>query len=195
MNEEVRRRFESIFQLYALSWQQFNTRRTYEWQVTISIWTALALAIAGVSNIREIPKILGGIWTLLSFGIMIVFLQVWWCRGIANGNKIDRLIAFHYEAILQNISNSEFSVDLKNKLKPSHSTFGKIFHWNYMLQIGVSALLIALLIVIVWSKSCGVPTSVFEDQKIKAEITKLQLENKTLETQLNSSRVKGKKQF
>ncbi len=195
MKEEERRRFESIFQLYALSWQQFNTRRTYEWQVTISIWTALALSIAGASNTGEIPQIHGVIWTLLFVGVIIVALQIWWCKGIAGGHKNDRLIAFYYEAILQNVSNSEFPDDLKNKLNPSHSTFGKIFHWSYMLQVGVTVLLIALLLAVVWSKSSSsVPRSKLEGQKIEAEITKLQLEIKTLELQIcNPNQSIGKK--
>ena len=60
-----------------------------------------------------------------------------------------------------------------------------------MLQVGISALLISLLIMIILTKSGPIPKSKLETQKLESEIIKLNLEIESLETKINKGKIKS----
>jgi hypothetical protein len=152
MNENDRNRFESIFQLYSHSWQQFNVRRTYEWKISISLWTALGLAIVGVVNAESIPEISGGMYILFSILLFVIMLQLIFIKGIARNHGYDRKIALHYQKFLHEISQTKFEEPLERVLEKGRRNWGVFLNWSSILQIGVTIVLSILFLVIIQSK-------------------------------------------
>lgn len=156
MNDDQRRRFESIFQLYSHAWNQFNTRRTYEWQICISLWTALSLAIAGVVNASSLPvsKDASVVVVLICSVVLIIMLllQYWFVYGVAKAHKHDREMAVHFGDKLQELSDSKFLDALKTDLKNGRNNWGKPLNWSSGLQLGFSVLLSISLIAILYAK-------------------------------------------
>lgn len=152
MEQVDKNRFDAIFQLYSHAWQQFNTRRTYEWQICIALWTALAFAIAGVVNATTLPKLQGGIYIPGIILLTAIALQCYFIVGIANAHKSDREMAIHYGEILQYLSGSSFDEALENSLKKGRGNWGKKVNWSSVFQVGITCLLSLLFMIVMHGK-------------------------------------------
>ena len=156
MTGDQRNRFQSLFDLCELSWRQFNERRTWEFKISVTIWTALALAIAGSVSVEEAPGIPGGRVTLSIGATLILALHLIWCVGLARAQDADRRIAIFYERELQRLAERSFDQD--KDLAAYLEGLGKVVghKWSYVLQLGVTALLATTLVLVNWER---LPTS------------------------------------
>lgn len=151
MTEEEKYRFDAVFSLYDTAWRQFNLRRDFEFKVTLSLWGALTLAIAGVA---QTPKPLNiSILGMVPICVSVIALHTLWCWGIGQAQNGERRIAFGYEKTLQEISRTSFDEITKKQLTSLQKSMGLLKCWSYVFQLGVTALLRgALLIVTMFRK-------------------------------------------
>jgi hypothetical protein len=152
MTDEQKKIFDSTFEMYSLSWQQFNERRSYEFKVSLTFWTALAAAVAGSLHLSILPAIPGGRFTLLLIAISSLSLHGIWCFGIGRAQRAERKIALFYERKLQNLIKAEFDTELNDFLSRLRTTMGLLKNWTYIFQLGVTALLAAALVVTNWNR-------------------------------------------
>src|SRR6266508_3112644 len=92
MTEDSRRRFESLETLRAAAYASFNDRRGHEWKLAVSVWTTLALFLAGLAQPAKSGESfpLRGPWVWVLFavrGLALVILHALWndCVSRANG--------------------------------------------------------------------------------------------------------------
>lgn len=156
MDDKTRNQFESLATLWKGAWEQFNERRKYEFQILISIWTALASFTALILSSEKVsfPKEVF-IWSrngLAAIFIVYVYGRVY----LEKTNRKDFKIALHYERMLQKLSNSEFDVTLKKKLEKSKLVQKLPFlNWAPLFQIAITLIfcIAALLAVLYKSQS------------------------------------------
>lgn len=146
VTEEEKRRFDAIFSLFDVAWRQFNLRRDFEFKVTLSLWTALALAIAGLAKASELQTIpmLG----MIPICVAVFVLHTLWCWGIGQAQNGERRIAFGYERTLQKLSQTCFDEITKKQLASLQERMGLLKNWTYVFQLGVTALLLVALLAV-----------------------------------------------
>lgn len=152
MDEDHKRRFDAIAQLYQRNWEQFNDRRRHEFKVTLTYWAALAVASAGSLKLAHIPKIHGGNFTLVGFALLIILLHALWVRGVWRAQGTDQHIAIFYQKILQTLSDTEFDQKMKGFLEKRTKQMGKLSHPSAIFEIGVTVLLAATFVLINWNR-------------------------------------------
>lgn len=151
MDENQKRRFDAIAQLYQRSWEQFNDRRRHEFKITITYWAAIAVASAGSFKLNSPLEIPGGKVTLIGFALLIILLHVLWVRGVWRAQGTDQQIAIFYQNALQKIASIEFDQEMKDFLAGRTKQMGKLSHPSAIFQIGVTVLLATILVIIYWS--------------------------------------------
>lgn len=181
MNEEDRRRFESLFSAYDLAWRQFNERRDTEFKMSLTIWTALALATAGSFSIHELPAVPNIQWIILAAGVILVGLHALWCWGLGRAQRADRAVALCYEQALKSLARMEFDDYTRGILE---RTPGRFKGWSYFFQLGVTIVLTGSLVLSNWEKSLSRSA---EDVR-QLEVRKLDLEVQELDAKLRELR-------
>ena len=145
VTEEEKRRFDAVFSLCDIAWRQFNLRRDYEFKVTLSLWTALALAVAGVARASKpltIPML-----AMVAICVTLFSLHTLWCWGIGQAQNGERRITVGYERTLQELSQTCFDEITKKQLASLRNRMGLLRNWTYVFQLGVTALLLMALLV------------------------------------------------
>lgn len=193
MDETQRARFESLFQLYEHAWRQFNERRTYEFKVLLTFWTALAAGIAGSFTLKEPIHFLSGnsgTIGLCILGVVIVGLFVYWTWGLSRAHRHDRQIAMAYEPALQELINVSFIDPLKRELNKSRGRWGSLLNWSPVFQIGITTVLtIALLIAIKGNNAQGKTDSKSgETTRVRIDGNEIQIDLRAQEGQVNVKR-------
>lgn len=142
MDDKTKNRFESLAILWKGAWDQFNERRKYEFQISLAIWTALASFTGFILTSKEIAFDETVLYSA-GGGFMAIFLvYFFWRHNLSIANQKDKEIAFHYERILQSMSDSEFSPTLKSYLASNKWVKKYPFlSWSPLSQIVVTALL------------------------------------------------------
>lgn len=116
MDEAAKRRFDAILELLNGCWQKTADRRTYEWRITLTLWTGFAMLI-GVLLTSDIgtasPAVSVGVFII---GFLIVCAHGLFLWGVAVMQTADRKMALHYEKILQNLSEAAFDEGLREAL-------------------------------------------------------------------------------
>jgi hypothetical protein len=147
MTEEDKRRFDAVFSLFDVAWRQFNLRRDFEFKVTLTLWTALAIGIAGVWNVSHLAAISIPPKEMLPIAIILFALHALWCWGIGQAQNGDRRIAIGYERTLHELSRTSFDEATKKQLKSLQRRMGLLKNWTYIFQLGVTGLLLSILVI------------------------------------------------
>lgn len=155
MDTETKNQFDAINELCKGAWEQFNERRRFEFKVCIAVWTALSAFIALILTGRLIESS-NSIFVIIGTSICVILITVFhsiWIRGLGKANSLDRNIAIHYERFLQKITNTNFPIELENKLKGPRDKMGKLIaNWSHRAQIGVTiTLAIASILAVCYS--------------------------------------------
>ncbi len=152
MNEDEKRRFDAIAQLYQRSWDQFNARRQFEFRVALAYWATLAAASAGSVQLESFPQIPGGKLLIVGFAIATTVLHIFWMWGIWRGQGTDQMVAIHYQAQLQKLSQTEFPPALSAIISDRSRHMGRLRHPTAVFEVGLTALLALAFVVINWSR-------------------------------------------
>jgi hypothetical protein len=144
MKDNKKNQFDSLYLLWKGAWDQFNARRVYEFKTCIAVWTAFASFIALVLTGRLL-QFGDSIYVILGTVIcacLITISHIFWINGLGRANRLDRLIAIHYERMLQNLTDSKFDKELENTLKGPRDKMGKLIaNWSHRAQIGITIVL------------------------------------------------------
>jgi hypothetical protein len=147
VSEEDKRRFDAVFSLFDLAWRQFNLRRDFEFKVTLTLWTALAIGIAGVLNVSHLAAISIPLREMLPVAMILFALHALWCWGIGQAQNGDRRIAIGYERTLHELSQTSFDDVTKKQLLSLQRRMGLLKNWTYIFQLGVTGMLLAILVI------------------------------------------------
>lgn len=161
MTEEERRRFKSLEALRAAAYASFNDRRSYEWKLSLSIWTALAILLAGLlqplKSGEEFPLRGSCVWIVFALaGALLVVLHALWSDWASRANSIDNRIQFHFrDEMMNNIVKLPFSTDLARSIE-KHLQSRPAFGWtqrSHLVQVCITLLLATGAVVIVYVRS------------------------------------------
>jgi hypothetical protein len=104
MTEDERRLFQSLETLSMAAHKRFDQRRNYEWKVSISIWTVLAIVIAGLMQPLkegEFPlKGLSNLWIWVP-SVALVVIHGFFAFRLARSNSFDKRESRYYENIMR----------------------------------------------------------------------------------------------
>ncbi|MCX6132613.1 MAG: hypothetical protein NTU47_02270 [Ignavibacteriales bacterium] len=200
MDDNEKRHFDAVNALQERAWDQFNERRRYEIQVSMAFWTAIILAIAGSLTLVSFPDIPLGRISLAAIGVMIFSLHYYWCAGIMQSNRKDRLRAIEYQECLHQMLPFSYSPELKKDLEKSKDQGADLSNWSFIFQVGLTLVLVITLVVVNWNrfgvaalaerteqKRIAVERSVLEKQVMESQI---ELNRSTSETQLKTGKAK-----
>ena len=143
------------------AYNSFNDRRSYEWKLSLAIWTALAVLVAGLVQIDKAGgfplhgKRYGWIATVL--GICLVALHVYFNNCIARANAIDKDMALFYSKQMRAALGLSFPPKLDEMInalpkrpKHPHLNFGQ---WGHLAQITITFLLTIAAVALVWVRT------------------------------------------
>jgi hypothetical protein len=156
MTEEEQRRFEALEVLRAAAYTSFNDRRGHEWKFSLSIWTALAILLAGlVQPLKpgEVFPLRGTcVWVAFALaGLLLVVLHAVWSYWVFRANYIDNKIRFHFrDEMINNTLKLPFSSEL-NEIITKH--LQPPFEWTHrypLVQVGTTLLLVVGVVLIVY---------------------------------------------
>ena len=150
MDENTKRRFDGIVELWKLPWQSISERRSYEWRVTLTVWTAFAGFIVVVLTEKlTAPKCVVCLGASL-IGLAICILHVLYLKGLGERHDVDRQTAIHYEKILRELSQSSFDNDFERRLEEMRKKQATLFgDWSRRVQFCVRVILYVTVVLIV----------------------------------------------
>lgn len=157
MTEDESRRFKSIEALRAAAYITFNDRRGHEWKLSLSIWTSLAILLAGlIQPIKqgEVFPLRGScVWVWFAIaGIVIVILHALWNNWASKANNIDNTSGRYFRNEMMNILSLHFEADLIEKIEKLPKTVG----WrqtSHLVQIGITAVLVFGVVLVVYFRA------------------------------------------
>ena len=156
MKDDEQKRFESLETLRAAAYTSFNDRRGHEWKLSLSIWTALAILLAGLIQPLKPGEIfpLWGtcVWLVFALaGLLLVVLHAVWSFWAARANEIDNKIRFHFrDEMINNTLKLPFGSEL-NGIISNHvqAPFGWTRRYP-LVQVGTTLLLVAGVVLIAY---------------------------------------------
>ncbi|SRR6266404_451807 len=164
---DVSVRLEYIEALRLAAYNSFNDRRSYEWKLSLAIWTAIAVLVAGLVQPGQVAFPFHGIRYGVGatiVGMAIVALHVYFSNCLARANTIDRKKVLNYanqiESALQ-LPDTDLANEIKNLIvklpKPFESRWMLWWQWGHISQITMTILLIAVAVAFVWVRTLRWP--------------------------------------
>lgn len=140
MDEGQNRIFEGLMKLADFSSGRWDARRSYEWKVSIAIWTLLAAGIVFLRTNR--------LWLPEWIGLAVVFLHWMWNSGIYVANQNDRMKAYHFrneaESVLKDAAHAIKNSPAFIKHGTAKGIFGFLGNWWHRFNFATTVLLVIL---------------------------------------------------
>jgi hypothetical protein len=150
MNEKEKERAEVLENLREGAWESFNTRREYEWKVCLALWTAMAAFIGtlltGKIELTRAPALM-----TIAVAMAILVLHICWLSGLIKAHAADKKVNLFFANTLTEKIGVSFDSKLSHELKQTRKKWGKLWDWNSLFQIGITALLAAAAVTAVWT--------------------------------------------
>ena len=144
-------------------YMNFDRRRSYEWKLSLALWTALAaftaLTLKGEIGI-EITS-----WAIAvgigAAGIAIVALQLYFLLMILKANSLDKEKSWYYEKALNVLMHTdwetltdEHSKNLQLKIEKFKSCKVRLSgYWSCLVQIGITVVLLLSALCVLYKKT------------------------------------------
>lgn len=151
--------------LRSAAYDSFNDRRSYEWKLSLAIWTALAVLVAGLVQPLVFP-LQGHRYGIVAsiVGFLIVLLHIFFNNGMARANAIDKIKGRIYENQIESALKLEDTetyltekgeLERVKQLRPSAPKYRwtQWWQWGHLAQIGITALLAATAVAILWVRA------------------------------------------
>ena len=154
MDEESKKKFDSLAILWKGAWDNFHERTKYDWKFCLAFWTVfVGLIYILIHEDITLKKEYIPLWPLwvwaLFIGLVSTLVHICWICGIKRADNLDRLIAIHYEEKMQDISNSRFDEKLQKKIDEVRRKWDEDrFCYSHKLQIGITCMLYLSAIII-----------------------------------------------
>jgi hypothetical protein len=144
--DDKKERFDAIAELWKNAWRILADRRTVEWRVSFTLWTALGscIALIATGKISPITRCAG--YTVSPIAVVGIVLSVlfglhflWLCE-LNKRHSLDRDMAFHYEDRLRELCNAPLPDKLKKSIDKNRKS-KCVLDWGQVAQLVVTALL------------------------------------------------------
>lgn len=144
MDENTKRHFDAVAELWKRCWQNIVERRGYEWRVAFTLWTAFAALIALILK-RQLPPrgypVCPGVIIIAGIGLLLCIIHGVWLAALGKRTVIDREMAIHYEEILRRLSDSAFPAALEARIEKMRQKQKTSFDWSRQAQLAVTLVL------------------------------------------------------
>jgi len=147
MRPEQKDIFDCSMKQVDYAFRCFDSRRTYEWKVTLGFWLVLALAGRFLYG-----KHLYAPWYYLVLGsALVVLVHFVWLNGTWKAHESDKIVADTFRAIAVKamsdaVTNTHFHIPPRVSKTPWRQFLG---NWAFRVQISVTLLFVIALILIV----------------------------------------------
>lgn len=172
MDEDEKRRFDAIAALWEGCWKRKRERRSYELKFSLALWTALALAIAGLTT-RDLSS-LG--WALpLGVGVLgalMALAHYSYLAGIGRRHNEDTSLALHYENILHELASAtpqaKYRSSIGRGISHDYVVFG---NWSRRVQVVVTIILVIAAIASAYSAVDSAKPNSVEEPTLPQTVT------------------------
>jgi hypothetical protein len=148
------------------AYQSFSDRRSYEWKFSLALWTAIAVMIAGlVQPIKAGDAFpfqgfyfrVGG----LVFGLLILFLHIFFNNYLARANAIDRKKVIYYsrhiESALPLVTDTALGQEIDRRIselpKLPEKTWLQWWQWGHIVQVLLTGVLLIIAELLFWART------------------------------------------
>jgi len=152
MDENERRRFESLEVLRLAAYQSFNDRRSYEWKLSLGIWSAQAIVAAALLR-SEDDKTLQGTsrWVAAAaFGAVLALLHLFFTWRVGRANRVDQDAFIVCRDAMEALASLEVGDDLKDGREELRKWRGR---WSWFTQVGITLLFTVGWVLIIRARS------------------------------------------
>ena len=140
MTEASQHCLNSLEALRQAAWQEFDTRRAFEWKVSLALWTAM-FAFAG-ALLSGKPTIDYGIRVIAChLAVALLILHIYFLCGVAKRHHADREKEHFFRNQILAVLHLELPADIRTQEK-GHSSVT----WTYSLTFQVGVTLVAVLV-------------------------------------------------
>lgn len=137
--------FKGLEILRKASWESFDKRRTYEWKVSLALWTALAVFTGTVltqPQERMIPLRGCMVWSIvIIFGALVLLIHIMWNIGIARSSNLDKEMSY----VPRNKMYAMVGISYEKEIKPiieESSKYWRAAFLSPLTQVGITLLLV-----------------------------------------------------
>lgn len=146
------------------SYMNFDRRRSYEWKLSLALWTALsvfiALTLRGEVQIQScLIKVVMAI-----AAILLVLLHSYFLLMLIEANSLDKKKSFYYEKALNILTNTDWeilgdpkSTELNDKMiklnRGKYRNFPRFNgYWSCIVQVGITIILLIVAWIVLHEK-------------------------------------------
>jgi len=155
MTTEEKNRFDAISALMKSAWESTDHRRTFEWKVSLGLWTAFAGFVGLI--LGQQPKLASHAYTLgvAVIAISVTILHCLWLAGIARANDIDKSMMHYFRDQAMALVAIQTPKDVQTKIDSLNSRRSRYFDWSQTFQAGITLLLGVAAVLTVWNAVGG----------------------------------------
>lgn len=131
-------------------YMNFDRRRSYEWKLSLALWTALAAFTA--LTLRGEIRIEIATWPIV-VGIVIVALHCYFLVMVLKANNLDKEKSWYYEKALNVLMHTDWETlpdDCSGRLNceikrfNDHNVFRFSGYWACIVEVGITVVLLLL---------------------------------------------------
>jgi len=142
MCSENEKRSEILMKLFEVAWLNFDRRRTYEWKISLAIWTAIAAFIALYLK-GEIPKIPNDAHSSLYYAAwLVVVVQGVYLVFVKLANGVDQAKAIFLEDLLNDISGASTDTRIAKIAEARRKIVWAKGYWSTLCEVAITIILL-----------------------------------------------------
>src|SRR4029077_2702446 len=150
---ERRLKIETLFKLAEQAWRSFDTNRSYEWKMSVALWTTFgAFAALLLKSDVRVPATM--MWPV-TIAIAAIFCAYWvvWTAGGWRLNYFDVRDAYaDLNKVRELIGESNLSAPLRGPAPRNNfcDIFLVLFNWSRFFQLFVTLILASIIVAAIW---------------------------------------------
>jgi hypothetical protein len=154
-------RFESLESLRKAAYESFDSRRSYEWKLSLAIWAAEGLALVALLQPEKDKEVFplkapwGWIGALCA-GVLLVLLHYFLSLGFKSQNERDRVESLRFKKQMERMVRPPYRRRVAQDKAADADADGWWLlggWWSHVGQIGITLLLAATAVLIIWLRS------------------------------------------
>ena len=150
LNGEKKHLADVLLALQGHALGSVNTRREYEWKLSIAVWTASAILLGSmltgqIKLLDTYPKV-----GLTCLAVCIVLLHLAWMKGAGRRNRADIRAACFWEEQTRALLDASYPEELTHEFSNLRASSGRLHTYSYLFQLSVTILLAVAVILKAW---------------------------------------------
>lgn len=149
-----------MLKLLEIAWHNFDRRRSYEWKLSLAIWTALAAFIALSLRSRFLALSASTQPADMAFvivtAVVILPIQICFLYRVKRANNCDQNRALHYEYLINNALEVDFGPktilqkDVEDSIKKATSRGRMGGWWSAVFHVVITIVLFTVAALVVF---------------------------------------------